>query len=737
MNSTSARFFSENAVFQVLFLAMLLFCYFPSQQASAQIQTNVALNKAYSLHPKPNYKLCSDDRDYIQLTDGKKNGSDWQKKSTVGWRPSSYPEVVIDLGQEVLGDEIKIYTVGGGRADVFLPYAVYITISSDGKTFYPGGYIDNYDVNETQKEKIPKTLTIPLNGTKGRYIKVLFSVNGYFLFMDEIEVFGKKPDSPNKKKIPRLPVKNEIFFERLSYFEQCQRMLQALVVSMSSSAMAQEGGLKTKINACRSKLSGLSIDSLLGTAILALTHEVDILRAQVLRQRYGRDYIVKLADPAEMLLESTLDLSLESGSMVMNIETAGARFAYGAVNVSNCGSAPLKLSAGLSPVSGSSGQVIEMKILDLRRAVYVYSKGIGNVADPLVLYDGPFDINPGQTVQLWVDVDTKGLPAGDYESVLELSATGTDQTEKISICIKTEDPSNTVRDINVCLWAYLDIKPLSALNQYDVSQDLKDNYTNVAVMHPLELPPPDKSGALDFSHFDRVLEASDYASQYLLFLAFTEYGKDNGKFGKWMSADWKKRFSSWLKLVVKRLRSKGIDYDDFAIYPFDETLCDAFYDLARFIKSVDKKIRVFANSFGDGPGDYKRFQSLIDIWCLHIRYCRWHPGWFKQIKSYGKPVWVYATDGPGKANDPVGYYKEIIDFADKNNLQGVGFWAYVDPVMDSTWNDWEMAGTSYGVVYLNPDDHNYRSNEKLIPSRRWRVWRGLIENFMNGKSVAQ
>ncbi|MHC4726858.1 MAG: hypothetical protein ACYS17_06460 [Planctomycetota bacterium] len=80
---------------------------------------NLALRKNYTFSAKPNYYLCTDKSDLIQLTDGKKYGSQWTKKSTTGWQHAEPAvEIVIDLGKKSAINEVRIHTVGGGFAEV-------------------------------------------------------------------------------------------------------------------------------------------------------------------------------------------------------------------------------------------------------------------------------------------------------------------------------------------------------------------------------------------------------------------------------------------------------------------------------------------------------------------------------------------------------------------------------------------------------------------------------------------
>ena len=166
------------------------------------------------------------------------------------------------------------------------------------------------------------------------------------------------------------------------------------------------------------------------------------------------------------------------------------------------------------------------------------------------------------------------------------------------------------------------------------------------------------------------------------------------------------------------------------MYPFDETLCDEFYELARLIKSIDPKIRIYANSFGKGPADFMRFKNLTDIWCLRNRYCVQHPNWLATIKRFGKEVWTYEALGPGKANHPYSYYRLMPWRAFKRGQTGAGFWNYVDYYKTKGWDDTGRPHGYYGVVYGSRIQNAVDTlSEDIVPSRRWEAWREGIEDY--------
>ena len=111
---------------------------------SAHALENLALDKSYSYSPKPNYPLCTDDSDKIQLTDGKSSGSRWTEKSTVGWRkPEPALEIVIDLGQTCAIEQVNVHTIGGGFASVEFPDFIAVLLSDTGNQFKLAGLVSS------------------------------------------------------------------------------------------------------------------------------------------------------------------------------------------------------------------------------------------------------------------------------------------------------------------------------------------------------------------------------------------------------------------------------------------------------------------------------------------------------------------------------------------------------------------------------------------------------------------
>jgi hypothetical protein len=240
---------------------------------------------------------------------------------------------------------------------------------------------------------------------------------------------------------------------------------------------------------------------------------------------------------------------------------------------------------------------------------------------------------------------------------------------------------------------------------------------------------------------DEVLSRNSFCGRYLLFLNFREKEKDWGRFGEWMTPEWKRNFSVWLDGVKKHLQSRGINNNQWALHPFDETLCDELYDFCRFVKDADRSISIFANSFGKGPGEYRRFKNLIDIWSFQDSYIAAHKDWLNEIKSFGKEVFMHDCLGPGKGNDPYSYYRLMPWRAFQLGLTGVGFWVYYDGVNYKNgplpWDDTMVSMGYYGVVYSSQFSPVNTQGENIVPSRRWEAWREGLEDYQYLYEVQQ
>lgn len=717
---------------------------------------NIALNKSYKLTPAPNYKLCTDVLDGRQLTDGEAYGSSWISKTTVGWQTtSSCMEIEIDLESIDYIEQVKVHSIGGGFAYVEFPVYIAVLVSDDGKTYGFAGLTGSEDLTDfgrTRPQKMPHTFIIKNLNTQGRFVRIVVCPRGEYFFLDEIEIVGSKgmlgKQANPRKDLLKISDTETLLGTVEDYLQLNTNVIETTKVLQNSRnrlSVDITGKISSDLRSLAQKFQ-LSADEIYCQNELSiLRRQLGAVRAQIYNEIYKSDFVCFAANPMEMLFDKDMHFVDVSTLQRIDIQMWQREYESAAVNIINCSQEPLDMVVSMSPlVDGDNTKIDSSKIITIRRAIFVKALGVGLVADPLVLQpEQPFELQPGEVTQIWLTVNSL-LTAGSYKGTLAVTASSKPRqlpVKTMNLNIKVENiifPRDI--SISVCAWDYF--TPISSVTKHilsTASEDLQAHYANISVIHHSIVPFPRNMSRndrfpreIDFSKFDRQIQVNDFARVYLLDFNFKSDRKDLGKFGEWMSQNWKSAYSAWLKILVDHLQKMGIGYERFALYPFDESLCEEFYQLAKLTKETDPRIQIFANNFGKGPKDFIRFEELVDIWCPHRRHCSEHPDWLNKVKRFGKEVWTYGGTykGPAKNYPPYGYYRLMAWDAFNRGQTGMGFYTYIDR-QEHNWNDTLKPHGYYNVVYgpaESPSDINTHG-EKIIPSRRWEAWREGVEDY--------
>jgi hypothetical protein len=713
---------------------------------------NLALRKSYTLSPKPNYYLCTDKSDAIQLTDGRTSGSQWTNKSTTGWQ-SAEPavEIVIDLSKKSVINEVRIHTIGGGFADVEFPEFAAVLLSDDGREFRLAGVVSSKNLANVRARGhrgASRTMSVGNISASGRYVKLVIRPNWRYVFLDEVEVFGDLLSAVKNIKLrSNLEVfkSSEELLSKVEDYLHLDEMVDATVKTVKESRTYLSGRLSEKI---LSELENLARKTDTSTNILFSTDElpdlkrqVGMARAVIYKAAYEKPFVCLQANPMEMVFEKNLDLYERTKDI--NIQMWQNEYESAAFNIVNCSDEVMTMGVSISPLLGPVGGKIDSnKVFKVRKAVYVKGSTVGSIADALVLQEEPFNLQPGELRQIWLTIYSPTLTAGIYKGQVGVWAKGEKtknlpiETIPVNIEVQKHKFTENVA-LHTCNWAYYQVASPAM-----TAEDLRNHHINVYPVPPQDLPflrfSSDRPGVIrkpNFTKLDNALRYHNYARTYLLCLDFNRNKKDHGRFGnvKWMSKQWKGVFSHWLKNIVQHLNNAGVGYDKFALYPFDESLCDDFYKLAQLIKETDPNIRMYANSFGKGPKEFERFKGLIDIWCLQDSHCERHPQWLEQIKGFGKQVWTYECLRPMKAKDPYSYFRLMPWRAFKRGQTGAGFWIYYYGLNFKTgavpWDDTLRPQGFSGVVYGSRGSPVPGLDENIVPSRRWEAWREGVEDY--------
>jgi len=712
---------------------------------------NLALRKACKFLPKPNYRLCTDGSDVIQLTDGRTFGSQWTKESTVGWEKAEPAvEIVIDLGQRSAVYEVRIHTVGGGRADVEFPEFAAVLLSNDGRVFQFAGLISSKELQNVRGSGyrgIPRMLKAGNINAAGRYVKLVIKPKQRYVFLDEVEVFG---DSLSVAKKTQLRNNLEVFktskelLKRIADYVQLSENTAATVKSVKENRSKLPGELSEEILA-ELKILAKKVDLPANkiypaNELLGIRGQLGKIRAGIYKAVYEKPFVCLPANPMKIVFEK--EMLLRGDLKELDIRLWQNEYESAAFNIVNCSGEAITTAVSISPLMGPAGKKVDSnKTFTVRRAIYVKGSTVGSIADALVLQaERPFTLQPGELTQIWLTIFNPALTAGKYKGAIGISAKTAKPkalpVESIAVAVevqKKEFPENFA--LNTCNWGCYRVASMS-----ETARDFYSHRINVCFIDVGDIPfPRSASGPHgvfrkpDFTKIDTVIQTHNYARTYLLFLNFRSNKKDFGRFGRWMTPSWKAAFSSWLKKLAAHLKDVGVGYDKWALHPFDESLCDEYYELAKLVKSIDPKIRLYANSFGKGPNQFMRFRELIDIWCLQDSHCVRYPKWLQIIKGFGRKVWTYDCLGPAKAKDPYSYYRLMPWRAFKRGQTGAGFWVYHDGLnyknVAVPWDDTLKPRGYYGVVYGAQTSPLGELTENIVSSRRWEAWREGVEDY--------
>lgn len=720
-----------------------------ANQSLQSPELNAALGRSYTLTPSPSYPHCTDPGDLEQLTDGHSSGSVWQRKSTVGWGyPKSLPRIVIDLGQVEPIREVRVHSIGGGNAGVFYPASILLAVSDDHRTFHVAGAADSLGLAEQRHTsgrapKKPHVFRLGDLETRGRYVLVLLQPNGGLLFLDEIEVIRGDHDPAAVSFAPdncfRLAEVTKLL-PALRARAGLSALQQALRASARESgdleATAWSPGLLRRLHAPRAVYD---VDE-----IRRLADELYAWRGRELQRREGTRLSWSVVNPMQPVQPTSALPEPARRHTQLELRCWQGEYESAAVGLLNCGESRLRLGVSVSPWRHQNGATYPaQECVTLRQALPVESHSLGPLCDALVkLGEEGLVLPAGQMGQLWLTFHHPALPLGQWSFVVRITAT--DEADPAAELPAVVIPGRLTIDpisfpdrpaLKTCNWSYIQRGAFTSEAPREALADLRAHYTNVFVLTWDELPlpkrGPDGRIRVDFNHHAQALRLYADAQEYLFFWGCSE--RSRGVRGPdRLSPDWKAVMKPWLKRWVAFLHQHGIGYDRFAMYPFDEHIGEEFYQLARFIKEVDPRIRIYANSRGDKRGEQmRRVAPYVDIWCLGDRPAGYrHPAAERRLRAEAD-TWTYTTRGPAAANPPYAYYRLQMWRAAARQDTGCGFWHYARRGKPSvaSWGDSHEKGYWLDVVYGQRACPIDTAGESIIPSRRWECWREGVEDY--------
>ena len=400
---------------------------------------------------------------------------------------------------------------------------------------------------------------------------------------------------------------------------------------------------------------------------------------------------------------------------------------------------PAEITFKKTSLKNPQGDEIDEKKITIQELQFFLDYSKRWIYDPMPEIE-KIVVPQGETRQIWITVNTFDVKPGTYSGNIVMKTGNSEIQIPVSLTVwPVELPKKN--PMYCCVWDYV---PSEGRTQYIGGWENWKNYHEDLISHGVNVFPImsfnhpyvvcDKEEniikPLDFKIFDQEFYIKEKGYIYLI-LTPRVYGAPSHI--KYMSPEYEKMLRSWVKEIIEHLKSLGLDYDQFAFYPWDELSSSADIPNAikeyQIIKEVDPKAKIFLTVGGSGMAHFfdrlKPVAPYIDIWCPHIVFHHYfvsgqanRKAVIDFMKSTGAQVWSYENTGRWKTEDnsyssfrlkPIGAYRA--------GVNGYGFWAYNvwkgNPweVFDEKGNVKKSAGTeSLAIVYSGP---------KPVTTPRW------------------
>ena len=353
--------------------------------------------------------------------------------------------------------------------------------------------------------------------------------------------------------------------------------------------------------------------------------------------------------------------------------------------------------------------------------------------------------------QLWLDIDTGKVAAGDYDikvRLLALDGAGVLETSKDDQAVAPPETKVMIRlsvlpfemapggAFRLCTWAYVESSQFKDIADatYD---DLLAHGNNVFTVGMLPEAAYDEQGGLtgpmNYRPFDLALAHFKGKDVVLLLNGFPPLKTAAGK-NEYGSPGYAKALKPYLDGLMEHLNSLGFDREHWALYPIDEAggtgwdLINATVQFGKMVRAANPRVQIYADAGGSDPAMMEAIAPYIDIWSPGVNLVVSDPRQFGIMKATGKTLWSYncsynnynkALDSGRslKEADVVSEYRIAGIWAFRHSLTGAGFWTSITGSEDP----WTRTRNDYLMLYPG--------RTRPVTSRRWEAVREGVEDF--------
>lgn len=686
--------------------------------------TNLALHRPYTFTPAPNYPLCTDPDDRIQLTDGQyTQGYFWTQKSTVGWRNVSPIFIVLDLGRDapIAGAS---FNTAAGVAGVQFPVGIYVLVSTDGKTWHEVGEL----VQASNAQNGPP----PSQGyavhrfwtdhwqTHGRFVAFVIIPQGAFCFADEVEVYEgdaawlKLPLGEGFTDLKTYAQEAEIercFFRRLVADRDALRRL----ITEAPVKETTKAALLNRLTELEPELSDRLVvrEPAKFQAVLPFNdgspHErLFSLQAQLWRAKGIPPFAVWVPSspyhPLPYLTNEPIPprTSRKAILTLLRNETRPV-----AINIVNARERPITVQVRLEGLP----KRVSVKA---HHALWTDTKEGVPIAAALPEGDR-FTVAAGMVGQAWLSVKaTKRAPAGEFKGRIVIT---TDAGDKVEVPLHLTILPITLPDrpsLHLGGWDYTDVDERYGVNPKNRDAfiaHLRERFVDIPWASRFVMPSGkfDETGRMieppDTTAFDRWLSRWRGASRYYVFVAVGETF-EGSKVG---TAEFERKVGDWISFWWRHVQKRRLTRGQFGLLLVDEPSTPEQDALtiawAEAIKKAAPEVVIWVDPTWRDPNQMNpHLPEIVDILCpqraIWLQNKEAHDAFYLGWREKGKRLASYSCSGPSKLLDPYAYYRLQAWHCFAIGADEMFFWAFGDNAGNSCWNPYLDPRNCYTPLFL-------------------------------------
>ena len=662
---------------------------------------NIALGKSYIMSPGPNYALCRDDGDKVQLTDGiydEEKGSIWGHKSTIGWVDRLGCRIVIDLGR-VKSISGLSFSTAAGASGVKWPDLLLVFTSDNGSAWYKAG--DLLALSKAENGEPPADYAkhrFKSTGMKtyGRYVTIL-AWGDPFLFTDEIEIYS---GSDTFLTLPHGDVLIDLGKEHID---------RAVKMLFQKHITADFDTLRLRIKSCTlipgSDMDGLvqELDDLLADPdlVTGLTgkfrfvipysdlHARGLAIYADVRHAAGEPPLRIWGGNRWDLLSPVDACSSNVSKAVVDVEMMKNEVRGAVFNITNGERTPKKLKIVYQSHSGTTKNgwmtVQEVAWTRLRRGND--PNGSALPAAPVVDGVPTVSVPGGLTRQVWLTIDSSNLPAGTIEGSIAVFD-GAEQVGSVPLRVRVADVSMP-EDLTLALggWEYSDGKSdwgIQACNLTNTVGFLQRYHVNEPWASP---------GVMSFGSYDEISGAMLTSPDTGVMDAWLDLWPDAKNYNIFVNQTEdlpgtpaaKRRIAEWISFWVGHLRARGIQPEQLTVHLVDETNTlkkdQRIIDYGRAIKAAEPQVRIFTDPiWADLSKASPDMFGVADRICIHrprsIQFREKQEDFIINLDRTEQKLGFYSCHMRAQIMDPYAYHRLQAWDCFRRGMEFSMFWSF-------------------------------------------------------------